>query len=250
MSRYYRTLARKFNRTLLENLVAYYPMNGNSNDLVNGYNGIDNSISYVSGKNNLCADFTVNTSTGSIILVNDQTDFSFTNGTNDLPFSVSFWLKLDTLQTSSFVFFISKRLEASINAEWQIIKSKDSNKIRFTKFSNGYTGSYIDFNSDYILSSLDIDNWINIVITSDGVGVKIYVNGLNTAVTSSTVGTYEKMANTTSKLAIGKSEFNTSSVYSVDGKLDEIAIWKNRELTATEVVDLYNSGVGKFYPFN
>ena len=30
-------------------------------------------------------------------------------------------------------------------------------------------------------------------------------------------------------------------------KIDEVNIW-NRELTALEVTDLYNSGTGKFYP--
>jgi hypothetical protein len=39
------------------------------------------------------------------------------------------------------------------------------------------------------------------------------------------------------------------SNYAFNGsKVDELNIW-NKELTATEVTELYNAGTGKFYPY-
>ena len=42
---------------------------------------------------------------------------------------------------------------------------------------------------------------------------------------------------------------NIKEYYLSNGsKIDELNIW-NKELTATEVTELYNSGTGKFYPY-
>ena len=32
------------------------------------------------------------------------------------------------------------------------------------------------------------------------------------------------------------------------GKIDEVSLFNGTELTPTEITDLYNGGVGKFYP--
>ena len=40
---------RKYGTTFLTNLVAYYPLNGNSNEYINSLNGTNERISYVTG---------------------------------------------------------------------------------------------------------------------------------------------------------------------------------------------------------
>jgi len=55
------------------------------------------------------------------------------------------------------------------------------------------------------------------------------------------------MPNGTSDVGLGVPIWAINTDLKHRGKLDEIAIWKNRELTSTEVTELYNSGAGKFY---
>lgn len=57
------------------------------------------------------------------------------------------------------------------------------------------------------------------------------------------------MDNTASKVTIGK-RINTGSPGFVNGRIDAFSIWKKRELNKLEIKQLYNSGAGKFYPFN
>ena len=48
---------------------------------------------------------------------------------------------------------------------------------------------------------------------------------------------------------IGANRYN-STIYQefFNGNIDETNIW-SKELTATEITELYNAGTGKFYPY-
>ena len=48
---------------------------------------------------------------------------------------------------------------------------------------------------------------------------------------------------------IGANKYDTSNYQEFfNGNIDEVNLW-NKELTATDVTELYNAGTGKFYPY-
>jgi len=88
--------------------------------------------------------------------------------------------------------------------------------------------------------------WNHIVVTRKAAtGTKIYVNGsLNNSNTSAVDPIYAS----THYNSIGASKYNSTSLeYYFNGKMDETYFW-NKELTSSEITELYNSGNGKQYP--
>ena len=220
----------------LANLVAYYPLNSDANDYKGTNNGTPTNITYGSGKVGNSAVF--NGSTSKIIIPNNI-DFTPTNGTNDVPMSWSFWVNKNV--NASFMQLISRR-QTNGQIEY-LIFIDSSNQITVSIFSSNSTSISIKK-----VSNIAINNsvWNNVVITYDGTGdyngIKIYINSVLTDFNTGTgnSGTYVKCNNNGSNLALGIGEWFGGNV--LDGKLDEVAIWKNRELTSTEVLEAYNLG--------
>lgn len=226
-------------------LVANYNLNSNSNDAVNGYNGTDTSVSYSnSGINGNCATFN---GTSSFIELADQDDFSFTDGVSDVPFTINFWCYFPSSIGSNTYMFSAKRYETTYN-EWQIGLS--GGNLLLILFSANTNTSNI---STSIANPIATSTWTMLTFSYDGsesnTGLKIYANGVLLATTPNSVGTYLGMDNTASKVTIGK-RINTGSPGFVNGRIDAFSIWKKRELNKLEIKQLYNSGAGKFYPFN
>jgi len=86
----------------LPNMVAYWNFNANSNDsTVNMHNGTDTSISYASaGIVNNCASF----GGTSYIVVPQSTDFDFSDVSSDLPFTIGFYIKPNSIGTAQWLF--------------------------------------------------------------------------------------------------------------------------------------------------
>jgi hypothetical protein len=224
---------RKYGADFLEGLVAYYPLNSNANDLINGYNGtLVNSPTFVSGKvgNGLQI-----TEQNQVVTIPDNNDFSFTNGVNDLPFTISAWL-YTTAYSSNSNRFLSKR-EGSSSLEWLVLINASDISITLHSQNSGAIIKIIN-----CANTTSLNSWNHFVITFNGTTGTCYINGI-AQTTSNTVvgGTYVRMNNTTAILRIGS---NTSTVTNTAqlGITDEVAIWKNRELNATEILELYNKG--------
>ena len=169
----------------------------------------------------------------------NSNDFSFTNGINDLPFSVSTWVNANSTPGNYGVIF-SKRNSSNFEYQFVYIYNGGNPILRFTLFSNNST-SNVGFNFNYTLA---ISTWNHLAITYDGSGsisgANLYVNGyLQT--TTPISGTYTGMANTTSDFNIGRF---ANSINDFDGKFDELHVWKNRELSAGEVLEVYNTENG------
>jgi len=232
---------KKYGSALLTNLVAYYTLNGNSNDSINSHNGVDTSVTYTTGKNGLGASFN---GTSSKIIVPNNLDFTPTNGTNDVPMSWSFWVNFSSID---FMQLMTRRTTNSVS-EWQISIS-NSGILQFKIFSQNSISNYLAFNTFDSISP--VSTWTQITITYNGnglsSGMKLYKNGTETLKAPFLVGTYVKCTNIGSNTAFGAAEWFSGNYF--NGILDEVAIWKNRELTSLEVSELYNSGAGKFYPF-
>lgn len=234
---------RKYGADFLEGLVAYYPLNSNANDSINGYNGTQvGTPTFVSGK----VDNAINFGNDTIVRyvnIADNNDFSFTNGTTDVPFTISTWVNFSSF-SSTGNWLINKRNTTSGGDEWQLIITP-TGEIRFYKFQFNLNTSYQIVATP--ASTIALNTWYHITVTDAGTAnindCKIYVNGVLNTVTRTTIGTYTRMNNGSSLVRLGMSSWNAVDAnLKHRGLLDEIAIWKNRELTATEVLELYNKG--------
>ena len=127
--------------------------------------------------------------------------------------------------------------------EYQLVILSDG-KLVFQKFSLGSSASGAQQITTVPLISTN--TWYNIIVTDSGSGnindCKIYLNGSLLSVTRTTIGTYVRMNNTTSNAIAGNAAWNPVSSTKHRGLLDEMYIWKNREMTAIECLDIYNKG--------
>jgi hypothetical protein len=237
---------RKYGSNFLTNLVGYYPFNSNVNDFSGkGYNGTAigvSAVTYVTGKVGNAINF-VNDGAPRYVDIPDNNDFSFTNGTTDVPFSISLWVNL-TATSSTGSWFINKTSALNDgNAEWQFVFF--NNRVRFVKFQ--FNNSSIIQLIETPINALSINTWTHFVYTDNGSGAigsgKIYRNGiLFTEINQNVGGTYTRMNNGTNLTRIGINSWAPSVNFKHRGLIDELAIWKNRELTATEVAELYTKG--------
>jgi len=221
---------RKYGANFLRDLVAYYPLNGNSIEVINGLNGTDTGISYLTGNVGLGANFT--NSTTSRIAISDTNFLSFTDGVNDIPFTMIFSVK-QTATGANFIF--SKTSTTGTIREYGVLIF--NNKIRVSIFTNSTNFLNVDGNT-----TLTLNTWYNIVVTYDGSklfsGIKIYINDVMSTITNLSSGTYTGMTNTGLNTLIG-SRINNFSNEVMKGIIDETYIYKNRVLTVTEVSEVY-----------
>jgi hypothetical protein len=253
MSRYYRTLLATLTDAgsdFLTNLVAYYAFQNNVNDSLGVHNGTAiGSPTYTTGINGQGIDFG-NDATLRYVDVADSDDFSFTDGTNDLPFSISLWVNFSSF-SSTGNWLINKRQNTTGLQEWQLYRDSSNNRIILGLASQSdYNSNRIEIQSNAFTTT---GAWTHIAVTYNGSsnqsGLNLYINGSLNINNRSQLGTYVRMNNTTSILRLAQAGFSINTALKHRGLLDEIAIWKNRELTSTEVTELYNAGTGKFYPF-
>ena len=243
---YYRSLIQSTD-TYLTNLVGYYNFNANALDFSGvGNNGtIVGTPTYSAGKVGNAINLGNNTAFNHVNFI-DYNDFSFTNGTNDVPFTISIWANATSFDSAVGNWLFNKRGN-STDMEYQLVILSDG-KLVFQKFSLGSSASGEQQITTVPLIS--INTWYNIIVTDSGSGnindCKIYLNGSLLSVTRTTIGTYVRMNNTTSNARAGNAAWATTQVQGQStkhrGLLDEMYIWKNREMTAIECLDIYNKG--------
>lgn len=167
-------------------------------------------------------------------------DLSFsTNTTNDLPFSISSWVKPDN--TSKFR--VIRKAPFNTGAGYEYIFSTNSNRnLNFLIYDNN--NNRIGTSTSAAITSTDWQHW---VVTYDGTGkvtgtnsgMKTYINGFEVTTGSANIGNYTGMTKGSFKSIIGLS-WGSSGFSYADGKIDELAIF-NVELTAQEVQSIYNA---------
>jgi hypothetical protein len=213
-----------------KDLIGYWSLNGNSNDLVGGNNGTDTAISYVSGKVGQGASFN---GSSSQISIPYKTIFDFTDGSNDLPFSFSFWLYNS----------------GGNNLQWIISKRTQNNSWQITMFNKQLGVAFFTTNSNYInnttVNTISDNVWTHVSITYNGNktnnGILIYFNSILQNITTGNVGNYTGMAIEFQNVVIGNALIGGS--YYLNGNLDEVTMW-SRVLTQSEINGLYNNGNG------
>jgi hypothetical protein len=168
----------------------------------------------------------------------DNDVFTFSNSTNDTPFSVSAWIKRE----DATHFTIASKYNTP-NVEY-IFRIDNNDKLNLWLYTD--TSNVIGLKSDVSLSQTE---WLHVAATYTGSGpnstnsfakaadgIKLYVNGKAVATTSELYGTYAGMNNTSQPLWVGRFQ----STYS-KGEIRDVKLF-NKELSAAEVREVYSNG--------
>jgi len=165
----------------------------------------------------------------------DQDIFSMGNGSGtDNAFSISVWFIGDHADKISTLYLATK--DASGNREWAF--RTVSSQLHFFAFGTG--GGYIGRKYG---TNLSIDQWYHAVVTYDASkassGIKLYLNGTQVDDADYAGGTFTASKNTSAEVRLASLQVNNTFS---NGIIDELAIF-NTELSASDVTDIYNSGV-------
>lgn len=232
---------------LLPYLTAYWTAENIATDVyTNNLGGAFNSNPvYNTGINGQAFDF-LNSNVIKYIQIPDNDLLSFTDGVNDVPFTINMWTYFYRKNVGSGNWLFNKRLTGVLD-EYQFVYSRTLNSVIFDKMSQGSSGNRVRTRSSI---SPSLNTWEMWTISSDGTkfGEKIYRNGVDVTATSTETGTYVKMINTSAHVRMSAGGWTTSGSLKHRGRIDEVSLFNGTELTPTEITDLYNGGVGKFYP--
>lgn len=173
--------------------------------------------------------------------VNDYVSFP-TDSWNSLvgtDLTISLWVKFASTGNQTL---ISNMSAPGVNIwnGWEI-RISSGQPIFYSWNNTGNTNGVIG-------SSVTTNTWYHIVATKRGNSYKIYMNG---SLTSTGSGTGNAIVNASFYPNIGHLQYSSSfhANYTTNGTLiDAVNLW-NREITADEVTQLYNSGTGAQYPF-
>ena len=232
--------------SLLPYLTAYWTADNIATDVyTNNLGGSFFGATYSTGINNNAFNFGSGNQTRYVNVANNSL-LSFTDGTNDVPFTINMWTYYNSFNTGTGNWLFNKRQLGSRN-EHQLIYSTSLGVVTFQKFSQGLSSDTVTTESNVAPT---LNTWEMWTISSDGTkfGDKIYRNGVDVTASSTELGTYVKMDNTLAIVRMGNAGWSGSSSLKHKGLIDEVSLFKGTELTPTQITDLYNGGVGKFYP--
>jgi hypothetical protein len=203
--------------------IALYEMNGNSNDTSGTYNGTPANITYEGGAFDKAAVFG---SSSNILLPSN-----LISGTTDSDYSVSLWVKFDTLPGANFVPLIG---QLSNTSAFRLLLYHNSGSTYNVGLMRTFGGTYY-YNSPNtaIQGTFNVGQYYNVIVTyqSSNKLVNGYLNG-------NSIGSYT--LNTTGSGAAGAialGTYNGTTSYSFDGSLDQVRIF-NTVLTQSQVTTL------------
>lgn len=232
-------LAGKGASPLISGLISMYKAESNELDSYGTNNGSPfGGLLYVTGKQG--NGFQFNGSNSYVQLPNNA--FSIQD------FSISLWYNPSSLNPERTI-FANTNGNASPIVIGYYLGTNTSGVLEFFMYDGNSTRGYR-------YNTLTINTWYNITLTKTQNNAPVmYVNG-NVLTPTSYVGigainpVYSYGVYTYTTPCIGAFLYNngTSKANYGSSTTDEIGIW-NRELTSTEITELYNSGVGKFYPY-
>ena len=208
------------------NLIAYYPFDGNGTDASgNGYNlTLYGGVGFAPGLFGEALDLHHNNAQYAARPVSDPV-FNF--GSNN--FTVSIWVNFNN--TSGEQTLIEK-WDGAGGPGWTLTKPSD-NSLRFAT----------SFAPDGVLNSTSLSittgTWNDIVVRRDGSSWTMDFDGQVVASTTST----DTITPASDPLLIGRRDAADGRDFSVNGRLDEAAIW-NVALSDAEVTTLWNGGIG------
>jgi hypothetical protein len=200
--------------SLLTGLLAYWKLDGNSNDSLGVYNGTPTNVVFSAGNGKIGQGAGFNGSSSGINFGAVPLDPN--------NWTMSLWLNPVSLAARYFAYHGNGPTYWNNGGQIAIVHSGSID------FYTGYTPT--------------LNVWQHVVVTKTSSTWIVYVNGAQFS-----TGSLGNPGWTASdQVTIGYS--NSFSGERYNGALDEPAIW-NRALTASEVTTLYNAGTGLQYPF-
>jgi len=188
----------------------------------------------------------------SVVGLGDNDLFSFTSGGGvDLPFSISGWFRLNTYGTgaSSYSTLICKsQYNGSIWVrEWAFTHP---NSLGFSLIIFNPDSSGTNYIGKSIGSPLVLNTWYHLSSTYDGSktnnGIRLYINGVLQSTTNSNSGTYTGMGNTSSTVEFGRQYSLGGDNGYLNGNISSVQIYRNKTLSASEVLQNYNTTKSRF----
>ena len=221
--------------SILNNLVSYFKMDDDMIDTIDGQAPTINvGSTYEAGVVLDAKSF--NGAEYAIYSGNEK--YNMSDGTSDVPFSVSFWLKIDDATN-----FQARILNvAQSNQGWQYRIMCWGTDISLNLFSQSDLSA--SHYKTVTLTAGSYGGYHHYVFTYDGSlsqGMKAYRDG--TLISSSAIvsGAYTGMRDITPDYCFGR-RTNISAGY-LKGNLDEFGVFKNKVLELSHVQELYNKGL-------
>lgn len=203
-----------------DNLIHYYKLDTDSDDSIGINHGMDNDITYVSGKINNAASF--NGSSSWIKFFIDLLDPAVTD-----RFSFSLFVKLDNTSGEQRTVSLNFNTDHAYTS-LRLNEGGTANRI----------GVFVYDGVDATLKTVDgytLTDWTHIVVTAvENDRYDMYING-NLEVSDTNFGDFTQVG--TDGNILGASRGKNSNY--VDGLIDGFGIW-NKALTQTEVTTIYN----------
>lgn len=213
----------------LDNQLMYYPLDTNANELISGRNGVSTNISYANvGINGNCATF----NGASSVITLSQAAMRGILASGTLPISFNIWLK----PTVNANYIFACRFSSGASME---LSYNSASSISYTL----YTTSAANGIRITIPVTLSTINWNMLTFTFGGgtsrLGLKAYWNGSEVlTATRSNFGTFTGVAGNPT-LAIGRAGHFIGGYF--NGQIDSIRIWRDRQLTAAEIANIYTT---------
>ena len=191
-----------------KHLIAYFPYNNNSDDVVQGITPISLAVDYDAGYNGQSAKFD---GTNNKYINYPSAPFTFTDGVSDKPFTIFGWFYFDG---DGNYFFVNKR--ELYKEEYQI--NTYGGKLAFAIASEGRYNKFIRIKC----YSYPVDVYFHLIATYDGGedanGMTLYINGIRSVDEISPVGEYNGMSDTGTELTVGNPKW--SSKFNLNGNID------------------------------
>lgn len=226
--------------SLLTSLYAYYAMEGNANDSTGTYNGtLSGTYNFGSTYGKILQGFNTTDAANGHFKVGTTSNFNFLQNTGE--FSISFWMK--TIKYTVRNNYPIGNTATSAQKGFYLGADSVTGTFRLAVFiGNGIPSTLI--NSAYT-NFIQDNNWHHIVVTASKSNNRVYFykDGVQYTPTSgTTVGT------TTTGNSSNITQIGYTPAAELDGNIDEVGFW-TRELSQSEVTELYNAGSGLTYPF-
>lgn len=216
---------------LTTELISYYTFDADcQTDDFASYDGTNNGASNVAGFSGNGCDF----STNDYIAFGDNDAFSFTDGAGtDSAFSICMFTNFDI---NNQWYGTWGKADVAGSAEWTLQQRGDG-LLGFNLYSGANPSIYIQAKYAFV-----VNNWQYFCAVYNGsedtTGIKIFLNGSTTGLSTGSAGSYAGMSNTATQLT-GGAYTNGAGVISMDGTLDEVGLW-NCELTQAQVQSIFD----------
>lgn len=215
--------------------MAYYKLDGNSNDSLGVNNWTDTSMSYVDGKIWNCGSFN-----GSSSYIKPPSGWIRPTGN----FTINAWINTSTTWTSKSIFQTYSQLTPVVS--WFQFTITSWNVVAFSSWKNTWYVPNTDYKAVTWTTNVCTGNWTMVSAVYNGSTLEVFVNWVSDG---STTWTNAPVYQADSKPTIGANNFQQNLfVDFFNGKIDELWIWSDAK-SWSELTQLYNGWSWLTYPF-